>query len=85
MEAAATWRALKKASLSEDGHFLEFPHPVLCFKNVETLSSILVNDERKCVYELIVEYLNIGYDRIIVTGTPGIGKFLFLPFCILLL
>ncbi len=77
MEVTATWRALKKASLSEDGHFLEFPHPVLCFKNVDTLTSILVNDERKRVYDLIFDYLNIDYNRIIVTGTPGIGKFFF--------
>ena len=73
METVKTWRALKKASLSEDGHFLEFSRPVVCFKYTDTFSSILVTDERKRVYNLIFDYVTSGFNRIIVTGIPGIG------------
>ena len=70
-----SWKALAKAKLSSDGLFLEMPEPIYCLRNKEILMSILVSDDRKKVYSLILDTFSKGSDRILIMGTPGIGTF----------
>ena len=63
-----------EASISLDGRFLVFPNRVFCFRLKEKLFSILLNDDRKNVYNLILQYLNNDRNKVLVTGSPGIGR-----------
>ena len=61
--------------MSSDGLFLEFPEPCFCMRgNRDILTSVLINKDRERVYDLILGSLRLGKRRILVTGTPGIGK-----------
>ncbi len=60
------------------GRFLEFSSPVQPFhQNRSPISNLLVTEERERVFNLIWDTILNGPERnIVVTGTPGIGKFI---------
>ncbi len=60
------------------GRFLEFSSPVISFHGKRTpVPNLLVTKERELVFNLIWDtILNGPLHNIVVTGTPGIGKFI---------
>jgi len=61
--------------MSFDGLFLEFSEPVLCLRGGrDIMTSVLVSKDRERVYDLILDSLRHNKIRVLVTGTPGIGK-----------
>jgi hypothetical protein len=67
-------KVIKRAKLSEDGRFLLFDEPIEDFRCTAFMSSILVNEDRKKVFDLLSEALARGSRKFLITGTPGIGK-----------
>jgi hypothetical protein len=70
-----SWSILKRAKLSENSRILLFDEPMTSFKGTETLTKILVNSDRMKVYDLLSNALDKKCDKIMITGTPGIGSY----------
>jgi hypothetical protein len=59
--------------------FLEFPFDVKEFRDSDrVLQSVYVRSSYIDIFSLICESINSGTKRIVVTGTPGIGKSTFM-------
>ena len=64
--------------MSPDGSFLVFPEPIQCLRGGNViLTSILVSEDRMRVCDLIISSLCRNNNKILVTGTPGIGKYIY--------
>ena len=76
--AQTSYSALRNAALSFD-KFLEFPFTCKQFREKQqNLESIYVRQDYFDIFELIFGNIKAGIDRFVVTGTPGIGKTIFL-------
>ena len=81
-DAEKTLSALQQAKMSCD-RFLEFPFEVKEFRESDRmLQSVYVRSSYIDIFSLICNSIISGTMRIVVTGTPGIGKSTFLYYFI---